>query len=201
MPVLRRRAVQPDIAAGDLDDNDLVEQSLRDLRAFAPLYERYAGLVYGYCFHRLGSRHAAEDATSSIFARALASLAGYRGPSFRAWLFGIAHHVVADAHRGRGPDEPLEDAAATIDAAPSPEDLAIASDDRRRLHALLTQLSAEQRRIVELRLAGLTSAEIGQVLGLRRGTVDVAQYRALGRLRAFLGITVEAKGECFGERH
>ena len=43
------------------------------------------------------------------------------------------------------------------------------------MHALLTHLPTEQRRIIELRLVGLTSAEIGQVLGLRRGTVDVAQ--------------------------
>lgn len=193
MPVLLRQTHQPDTAEDDLDEQGMVERSRRDPRAFAPLYARYAAPIYGYCSHRLGSRHAAEDATSIVFARALASLTGYRGPSFRAWLFGIAHHVVADALRGRAPDAPLDDAAARVDASPSPEELALASEERRYLHALLTQLPSEQRRIIELRLVGLTSAEIGQVLGLRRGTVDVAQFRALRRLRTLLGVTVETQ--------
>lgn len=74
------------------------------------------------------------------------------------------------------------------------------SEDRRYLHALLTHLPTEQRRIIELRLVGLTSAEIGQVLGLRRCTVDVAQFRAIGRLRTLLGITVGTKEALRDER-
>lgn len=193
MPVLQRQTRQPDTMDDDLDENGLVERSRHDAHAFAALYARYAAPIYGYCYHRLGSRQGAEDATSVTFAKALTSLPSYRGPSFRAWLFGIAHHVVADAHRTRRPDASLDAAAAAVDASPSPEDLAIASEERRQLHALLGQLPLEQRRIVELRLVGLTSAEIGQVLGLRPGTVDVAQFRAIGRLRTLLGITVETK--------
>lgn len=200
MPTLLRRTQEPDTVEDDRDENGIVARSLHDPREFAPLYTRYAAPIYGYCSHRLGSRHAAEDATSIIFARALASLAGYRGPSFRAWLFGIAHHVVVDALRGRAPDAPLDAAAARVDASPSPEDVALASEERRQLHALLTQLPAAQRRIIELRLVGLTSAEIGQVLGLRRGTVDVAHYRALRRLRTLLGVTVETKEALRGSR-
>src|SRR6478735_2973651 len=115
MPVLHRRTQQPDAPEGELDEDGIVAQSLHDPRAFAPLYARYAAPIYGYCANRLGSRQAAEDATSVIFAKALTSLPGYRGPSFRAWLFGIAHHVVADAQRGRGPDASLDAAATTID--------------------------------------------------------------------------------------
>jgi RNA polymerase sigma-70 factor (ECF subfamily) len=193
MPVLHRSTQQPEAAQGDLDEQGIVERSRHDPRAFAPLYARYAAPIYGYCSHRLGSRQAAEDATSVIFAKALTSLPSYRGPLFRAWLFGIAHHAVADAQRARGPEAPLDAAVTIIDAAPSPEDLAVASDDQRRLRVLLTQLPTEQQRIIELRLVGLTSAEIGQVLGLRRGAVDVAQFRAIGRLRALLGDIVETK--------
>src|SRR3954453_4531109 len=128
MPVLLRQTHQGDLAESDLDEHGIVERSRLDRREFAPLYARYAAPIYGYCYHRLGSRQTAEDATSVIFAKALASLASYRGPSFRAWLFGIAHHVVVDALRGRAPDAPLDAAAARVDASPSPEDLALASE-------------------------------------------------------------------------
>src|SRR5262245_59866786 len=129
MPVFRHQTDHHNVDSVEVDENVLVERSLHDRRAFAPLYGRSSAPIYGYCYHRLGSRQLAEDATSVIFAKALTSLSGYRGPSFRAWLFGIAHHVVADAQRARGSDDPIEAAATTIDNSPSPEDLAIASDD------------------------------------------------------------------------
>src|SRR3954470_18300141 len=107
MPVLQRQTQPPELAASSLDEHGIVERSRHDPHAFSPLYARYAASIYGYCYHRLGSQQAAEDATSVIFAKALTALPSYQGPSFRAWLFGIAHHVVADAQRGRRPDASL----------------------------------------------------------------------------------------------
>ena len=106
----------------------LIARAKLDPRAFAPLYRRYAGQIYGYCHHRLDSREAAEDATSQIFAKALGSLSTCRGESVRGWLFGIAHHVVADRYRERAPDAPLEAAGSILDVSPSPEELAEAGD-------------------------------------------------------------------------
>jgi RNA polymerase sigma-70 factor (ECF subfamily) len=122
----------------------------------------------------LGSREAAEDATSLIFTGALAALPSHSSCSFRGWLFGIAHHVVADVLRGKHRDVPLDVASTVWDPAPSPEGTALA------------QLSAQQRQVVELRLAGLTSAEIAETLGCSQGAVDVTQHRAVLRLRRLL---------------
>jgi RNA polymerase sigma-70 factor (ECF subfamily) len=169
------------------DEAALVAAAKSDRGAFGALYDCYVRAIYGYCFHRLGNREAAEDATSLIFTKALGALATQRGSSFRGWLFGIAHHVVADAIQMKCAHLPLEMALDVSDAAPSPESAAIANETRHTLYAALAQLSAEQRQVVELRLAGLTSAEIGQVLGRSRGAVDVAQHRAVMRLRALLG--------------
>src|SRR4029450_6390004 len=90
-----RRVTREAPSGTSQDDVDLVARAKRDPRAFATLYDRYVPAVYGYCFHQLESREVAEDATSLIFAKALASLSRQRGSSFRGWLFGIAHHVVA----------------------------------------------------------------------------------------------------------
>lgn len=175
------------------DEADLVAHAKRDHRAFAALYDRYVPAIYGYCYHRLGSREAAEDATSLIFAKALSALPNQHGSSFRSWLFGIAHHVVADAIRGHRTDLPLEVALQAQDPALSPEGAALAGETHRALTVALGRLSPEQRQVVELRLAGLTSAEIGQALGRSRGAVDVAQHRAVRRLRTLLGADVPAE--------
>jgi RNA polymerase sigma-70 factor, ECF subfamily len=194
MQGLRSRAPTPTLLPLDLgDEADLVERARWDRRAFAPLYRQYVAPVYGYCYHRLGTKEAAEDATSLVFAKALTALPSHHGGSFRAWLFGITHHVVADALRARGPDEPLDAAVVVIDASPSLEEQVLVNEDRRLLRQLLAQLPADQRQIVELRLTGLTSAEIGQVLGRSRGAVDVAYHRALVRLRALVGRAAAAQ--------
>jgi RNA polymerase sigma-70 factor (ECF subfamily) len=52
---------------------------------------------------------------------------------------------------------------------------------------MLQLLPNDQRRILELRLAGLTSVEIGQVLGKSAGAVKVAQSRSIARLRKAFG--------------
>jgi RNA polymerase sigma-70 factor (ECF subfamily) len=80
------------------------------------------------------------------------------------------------------------------DQSPSPEELAVAADAGRSLRQAVEQLPERQRQVVELRLAGLTAAEIGQVLGCRARTVDVAQFRAVAKLRTLMGVTVQPKG-------
>jgi RNA polymerase sigma-70 factor (ECF subfamily) len=193
---LRSPAPTPTLPPLDLaDEADLVERARWDRRAFAPLYRHYVAPVYGYCYHRLGTKEAAEDATSLVFAKALTSLPSHHGGSFRAWLFGITHHVVADALRTRGPDEPLDAATVVGDASPSLEELVLVDEDRRLLRHLLAQLPPGQRHIVELRLAGLTSAEIGLALRRSRGAVDVAYHRALVRLRTLVGDAANAQEE------
>lgn len=174
-------------------DRDIVTRARLDPRAFAPLYDRYLDPIYRYCYRRLGTREAAEDAASAIFARALAALPSYRDGSFRAWLFVIAHNIVIDTHRRRRPEQPLADFYEPVDRDPTPEEAALASDARRSVRALLAVLPADQRRVLELRLAGLTGAEIAAVLGRSVAAVKMLQLRAMTRLRAELGVSPRSR--------
>jgi RNA polymerase sigma-70 factor (ECF subfamily) len=167
----------------------LVARARSDREAFGLLYDRYLDPVYRYCYRRLQTPEAAEDATSLVFAKALAGLPRYRdnGPSFRSWLFAIAHNVITDDLRSRRTMEPLSAAEEIADRS-SPEEEAIVTDVWRTLGTLLAHLSPDDRHLVELRLAGLTDAEIGVVLGKSRGAIKVAHHRAVVRMRGLLGI-------------
>jgi len=166
------------------DDHWLVERARTDRRAFAVLCTRYVTAVYRYCYRRLGSREAAEDATSQVFVKALAALSTYRTYSFAGWLFAIARNVVADAYRSRRPTEPLDAALAVADQAPTPEQSVLRVEETRELQRWLAALTPEQRAVVELRLAGLSGAEMAAALGCSLGAVKMLQLRAIARLRA-----------------
>lgn len=181
--------------AGEPDDTDaaLATRARTDRAAFGVLYDRYVGRVFAYCYRRLGNRQAAEDATSVVFVKALAAMSNYRdnGPSFRSWLFAVAHNVLADIGRAYQPDRPLDEASSLAASTPGPEEDALAEERGRELRALLMRLPADQRELVELRLAGLNDAEIARVVGRSHGAVRVAQHRAVRRLRDLMGITTQ----------
>jgi len=177
------------------DDRSIQQESLDELHvraaqlnphAFAPLYEAYFKPVYGYCARLLRDPQAAADATSETFVRALKALPKYQARSFRSWLFTIAHHVVIDMTRRRKPTTALDDAGELTDRDPSPEEWYLTRESDRRVVQLLGHLPGNQRQIVELRIAGLRSQEIADVLGISVGAVRTAQYRAHARLRELL---------------
>ena len=172
-----------------VDENALVDAARTDPRAFAVLYHRHVSAIYRFCYRRLGTKEAAEDATAQVFTKALGGLASYRGGSFRGWLFAIAHHVVVDEVRLGRSDVPLTAAVSSIDPGPGPEEAAVAAEASQALRAVLAQLPPEQRRVVELRLAGLSGVEIAATLGRSHGTIRNLQHRTLLRLRALLGVT------------
>jgi RNA polymerase sigma-70 factor (ECF subfamily) len=190
----------PERLRADVDETEIIARAQRDRQEFAPLYERYLPIVYGYCRLRLNTVEAAEDATAVIFTKALAALPGYRpgaAGGFRAWLFTIAHHAVTDVYReqSRRPVSRFEAAADLVDRAPNPEEQAISTMDGIDLRRALTTLPDEQRRIVELRLAGLTDREIATALGRGHGAVRTSQMRAVRRLRAMLNPSHDIVGQ------
>jgi RNA polymerase sigma-70 factor (ECF subfamily) len=178
-------------ATGQNDDAALAARAKEHPASFAPLYRRYVGPIYGYCYQRLGTRELAEDATSQTFENALAAMPRYRAQSFRGWIYRIAHNVVIDQYRGRS-HTPLDDAWSVPDGGISPERAALVSDSDRRVRLLLSQLSSDQRDVVELDLAGLTGSEIADVLGKRQGAIRAIRFRAYARLRELLAEGAES---------
>jgi RNA polymerase sigma-70 factor (ECF subfamily) len=168
-----------------IDDEVLAQRAKQQPAAFAPLYQKYVRPIYAYCYQRIGNRELAEDATSVVFTKALAAMPKYRSDSFRGWIYTIARNAITDTHRRR-PHSPIEDASLIAGVDRSPEESALATDADRRVRFLLSHLTAEQRDVIELDLAGLSGSEIAQVLGRRQGAIRAAKFRAYQKLRTLL---------------
>ena len=162
-----------------------MEQARHDVNAFAPIYEQYCDRIYAYCYRRVGNRQDAEDLTSLIFTRAIASLDSYRGGTLAAWLFRIARNAVYNHYRDRKTHISLEAEEILLEAHdPQPLDALIASEEQAALAGLLDQLPEDQRDLLALKLAGgLTSQEIGEVIGKSAGAVRVEIHRIILQLR------------------
>ncbi|MBI4769647.1 MAG: sigma-70 family RNA polymerase sigma factor [Chloroflexi bacterium] len=106
----------------------LVERAKTDAQALGELYERYVKRIYNYIYYRTGSASDAEDLTARVFQRAIKHLPGYtdKGLPFSAWLYRIAHNLVANWHRdqSRRREAPLEDHLADTVSPDTPEGLA-----------------------------------------------------------------------------
>lgn len=171
-----------------MDDATLVERAKVDKEAFAPLYERYVDKIYRYIYYRTGNEADAEDLTARVFFRALLHIGDYeeRGHPFSAWLYRIAHNLVANWHRdhSRHPVLTLEDMASWQVKEKGPEAMATLLDDKEALLDAIRRLPADRRELLILKFVEqLTNAEIGAIMGRSEGAIKSLYHRTLVSLR------------------
>lgn len=149
-------------------------------------------LVVRYCRARVGRQErghvSADDVAQEVCVAVITALGRYRdeGRPFLAFVYGIASHKVADAHRaaGRNRSEPMAELPDEAATTAGPEHEALRADLGRELNRLLAGLPDKQRDIVLLRVVvGLSAEETAEAVGSTPGAVRVAQHRALTRLR------------------
>lgn len=170
-------------------EETLVERAKEDPAAFGVLYEKHVRKIYSYIYRRTSNHHDAEDLTSRTFHRALANINRYesRGLPFSAWLYRIAHNLVANWLRDRSRHEviSLDRLASTHRRSESaPEDQAEANEEREALLEAIRRLPADRQQLLILKLMeGMSNAEIGQVMGRSVGAIKSLYYRTLIALR------------------
>jgi RNA polymerase sigma-70 factor (ECF subfamily) len=183
-------------AVHDLDlDIDLVERYRSgDLNAFDEVYERFGEMVYNLALRLSGNREEAADLTQEIFLRVYRHLGGFGGRStLKTWIFRVALNHCRDRLSRYSPATlPIDDRAEEsgpvfADPARSPEEMALAADEGRRVTEGLSLLPQVFREAVVLRdLEGLSYEEIAEVLGVRVGTVRSRIARGRDQLRCLL---------------
>ncbi|HEX3590521.1 MAG TPA: sigma-70 family RNA polymerase sigma factor [Pseudonocardiaceae bacterium] len=149
-------------------------------------------LIVRYCRARVGRQErsfaSADDVAQEVCLAVLTALSTYRdqGRPFLAFVYGIAAHKVADAHRAaaRNRSEPVAEVPDEPELDAGPEQRAMRVETTARINELLQVLPAKQREILVLRVVvGLSAEETADAVGSTPGAVRVAQHRALARLR------------------
>ena len=171
-----------------LSDSELVELAKNSQEAFGALYERYVTKIYNYIYYRTGNHHDAEDLTAMVFYRALGHIQNYteRGIPFQAWLYRIAHNLVANWHRDRGRRKiiPLEEYTGPDMHTDVPDQQAERREEREILLESIRQLPPERQQLLILKfIEKMPNAEIGQIMGRTEGAVKSLYHRTLSALR------------------
>lgn len=178
-----RETVGPEVvAAAVAGSRDAVELLLRAVRP----------AVLRYCRARLGgSVVSADDVAQEVCLAVLKALPRYQdqGRPFLAFVYGIAAHKVADAHRygARNRVDPVADVPDGPVTEAGPELLLLRGELSEEMSRLLDVLAPKQREILLLRVVvGLSAEETAEAVESTPGAVRVAQHRALTRLRKVL---------------
>ncbi len=172
------------------EERELVRRAKHgDERALEALVRAHEEAAFRLAYVITGNRSEAEDAAQQGFVKAWRSFGRFQASRpFRPWLLRIVANEARNRRRASGRRSALAVRAAgsqvSGDAAPSPEDIAVESDERRRLLAALDALPEPARLVLACRyLLDLSEAETAAALGVRRGTVKSRTARALEQLR------------------
>lgn len=176
------------------DDLTLQLAAQGDQEAFATLYEKYVTRIYSYVFYRTGSELEAEDLTARVFHRAYNHIGRYKnmGLPFSAWLYRIAHNLVANWHRdnSRKKEVPLEDHADLLHHGKLPEAEVIQGQQVDHLLKILQKLSPDRQQLLILKFVDqLSNTEVGVIMGKSEGAIKSLYHRTLYSLKDEFGDT------------
>ena len=178
-------------------DAQLVQRmARRDQQAFATLYDRFSGPLYGTALRILREPAEAQDVVHDVFVTLWEKATAFdaaRGSAF-SWAVTLVRNRSIDRLRMRrrrhellaesAPEELGYDSGGP---AASGDESAAAGDDARAIRDAVAALPLEQQRAVELAFfSGLTQEEIARRLAEPLGTVKARIRRGLLKLRDLL---------------
>ncbi len=174
-----------------MSDAALVQLAKEDSEAFGELYERYVDKIYNYISYRVSDQAEAEDLTARTFFRALRKIDSYeeRGLPFSAWLYRIAHNLVANWHRSnsRRKSVQLDEVITAASSAANPGVIV----EQQEMHAVLMEairdLPEDRQQLLILKFVDrLPNAQIGQIMGRSESSIKSLYHRTLRSLRTDL---------------
>ncbi|MBC8505448.1 MAG: sigma-70 family RNA polymerase sigma factor [Anaerolineales bacterium] len=171
------------------DDEVVAQASGGDREAFGELYDRYVKRIYNYIYFRTNNPFDAEDLTERVFFRAIRHIENYenRGLPISAWLYRIAHNLVANWYRdnSRRQEIPLDTFDFTLRyKGEHPEVAVLKTEEKDDLLRVIRQLPEDRQQLLILKFAeSMTNAEIGQIMDRTEGAIKSLYHRTLMSLR------------------
>lgn len=167
------------------DDAALIARiRMGDETAMSDLYDRYSGIVYGVALRVLGNTTAAEDVLQEVFLQLWRRPRAFDSERGRlaAWLAVIARNRAIDHLRKRPPEDDIEEIS--ISSGVNLETTALRQQIVDKVRAVLAQLPAEQKRLLEMAFfEGMTHSEIAGKTGEPLGTIKTRIRTGLLALR------------------
>ncbi len=172
------------------DEIALIDAARTDPVAFGELYSRYVERIYNYIFYRSGSAKDAEDLTGKVFFKAMSNIKNYKhmGLPFSAWLYRIAHNLVANYHRDRSRKTEVSLEHVPGEVLPQtelqPESHAVRNQDVENLLNFIHELAENRQELLILKFVdNLSNVEIGKIMRKSEGAIKSLYHRTLLELR------------------
>jgi len=188
-------------------DEELVRRFKEgDREAYAEIVRRYQHRVYGLCLRWMADDHIAEEVAQDVFVALFKALGRFRGDAkLSTWIYRVVinhckNRRLYHKRRQRDRHDPLEgnrdddDGPVRQIAAGGPESDAgmHRSEAEVLVREALEQLDEQQRHIIVLRdIEDLSYEEIGELMGVPRGTVKSRLHRARAHLAQVLSRRIQ----------
>ncbi|RLL48174.1 RNA polymerase sigma factor SigX [Oceanobacillus piezotolerans] len=163
---------------------------------FDQFYEKYHQDLFQFVFYMVKDREVTEDLVQEIYIKVLKSYSSFKGESSeKTWLFSIARHVTFDYFRSQKRKRNRimdffdwgEKGESIPDQNAKPEELAIQSDELRRIYQLLDKCTVDQKSVLILRfIQSFSVQETAKILNFSVSKVKTTQHRGLKALRKHL---------------
>ena len=174
-------------------DVALVRRTLDgDDTAFTELVRKYQKPIHALAWRKIGDFHIAEEIVQDTFLKAYQKLATLKKPQrFASWLYVITTNLCSTwLRRKRLWTQPLEEGSfvqekATYSGHIVEENERVARETQREVvKKLLAKLQESERTVITLHYFGeMSSAEIGEFLGVSANTIRSRLHRAQQRLK------------------
>ena len=185
------------------DDVALIQRILAgDENAFESLVRKYQKQVHALAFRKVGNFQTAEDITQETFLQVHQKLATLNDPTkFSGWLYTIVNHLcVAWYRKNRLQTEALQEIyisgieTEAYSRYIATEHAKISAEAQHDLvRSLLTKLKESDREVITLHyFEEMTSAEIGEFLGVSENTIKSRLHRARRQLKKYESMIQEA---------
>ena len=177
-----------DLSKTSPTDSELIKRAQQDPQEFGAIYERYVQNIYNYVYYRTGNEVDAEDLTARVFLRAMNHMPSYkeRGLPLSAWLYRIAHNLVANWYRDgqRRVTVPLDTQVSADAESEQPEKVTESNEQTAQLLQAIRALPDERQELLILKfIERLPNAEIARMMRRSEGAVKSLYHRTLLTLR------------------